>query len=387
MSENMKLCKISLFTCGLLLCCIILGVEAAESQLPMLPVRYSHEYPANAWLDFSHNIQGVTQDGYYWYVTQTEDLWKFPLNMNWMDVGDGVENVLHAELDDYIDGSPDVSSSFDHMGDLAYHPCGVLIIPLDSDDSGEALLVVNPQDLGGLSWTNFSAYGYPSASFCAVDDEGIVYFPGANNFADVVGYSLNCGDYTFTHTHTRTLVDENAVPLRRHQKQGCTFSPSGDLFVMSTGYGWENSDPVLDGIHIFETEGATWTRIAHSTNGGGLFNYQWDPDIQEPEGMTWLDLDFGSVSGMSGQLHILMLDTILPHTTYFKHYTFRIYVDWASPVGNGTPQAPYPTVSEASALAWDGCEIRIRAGSYNESVTFNRRARLVAVGGTVIIGE
>jgi hypothetical protein len=278
------------------------------------------------------------------------------------------------------------------MGDLAYHPCGVLIIPLHGDEVESGMLVVNPADLGGLGWTDFQGRGYHNASFCAVDNEGYVYFPGVG-YEEIVQHSLNCSNWQFAWTPTRTwtLLDETGAPVARHHKQGAVFSPDDRLFVMSTGYGWENSDPVLDGIHVFDTmqpEPDTWRRVAHSSNGSGLFNFMWDPDFQEPEGMTWLDLDGGSVEGMWGQLHILLLDNIYPDTIYFKHYSSRIYVNWAYPFsGQGTVYSPYRTVSQAAGLAWDGCEIWIQGGSYDEAVRFDRRIRIVPVGGTVRIGD
>ncbi len=97
MRNNIRLSKIAFFTGGLLLCWIILAVTPAVSQPPNyeMAIRITHEYPADAEPTFADNIQGITQDGYYWYVTQTEDLWKFPIGMNWNDVSAG-GSVLHA---------------------------------------------------------------------------------------------------------------------------------------------------------------------------------------------------------------------------------------------------------------------------------------------------
>lgn len=391
MRNNIRQSKKTLCTHSFLFCWIILAVTPAVSQPPdyEMAIRISHEYPANTEPTFANNIQGVTQDGSYWYVTQTEDLWKFPIGMNWNDVSEG-GSVLHTELDDYQDNFPEVHSDYIHMGDLSYHDAcgqGLLIIPLHNGGSHpSAMLVLRASDLGAITWQEFP--GLSLGAFCAVDDEDVVYFPGPS-FETIVGYSLDCNNFHFAYARTCTLQDEGGAPLARHHKQGAVFSPSGDLFVMSTGYGTENSDPVLDGIHVFKTGGSTWTRIAHSTNGYGLFNFMWNPADEEPEGMTWIDLDTAGILGMTGQLHILLLnnDDADSDNIFFKHYTSRIYVDAAYPSGNGTLYTPFPTVGEASALAWDGCEILIRAGSYNESVTFNRRSRISTYGGTVIIGR
>jgi hypothetical protein len=74
---------------------------------------------------------------------------------------------------------------------------------------------------------------------------------------------------------------------------------------------------------------------------------------------------------------------------YFKHYTYKIYVN-GSYTGNqeyGTPWEPFNTINEANDYAWNGSQIKIVAGNYPESVTFYKRMQVIADGGTVVIGE
>src|SRR5262245_57162346 len=47
-----------------------------------LAIRYVGENPADAEPVFANNIQGVAQDGAHWFITQTEDLWRFPIGMD-----------------------------------------------------------------------------------------------------------------------------------------------------------------------------------------------------------------------------------------------------------------------------------------------------------------
>jgi hypothetical protein len=283
------------------------------------------------------------------------------------------------------------------MGDLAYHDAcgqGVVIVPLhDGPDHPSALLVLRATDLGAIGWQELP--GMTLGAFCAVDPSGLVYVPGPT-FESLARYELDCahldsGQVLFVQQGPIHLIDENYAPLERHHKQGATFSPSGDFFVMSTGYGTENSDPVLDGIHFFDTTipGAYWRRIAHSSNGAGLFSFLWDPADEEPEGMTWIDLDGAGVPGMSGELHILLLNNndVTDDDIFFKHYSNRIYVDEFAATGSGTYNDPFATVGQANATAWDGCEMRIRTGSYDEGVIFSHRMRILPIGGPVSIGE
>ena len=354
-----------------------------------------NEYPSDTEPAFANNIQGIAQDGAHWYITQTKDLWKIPMSMSWDDVMEIplTEGVLHTELIDYIIGTPNVSAAYNHMGDLAYHPSGVLIVPLHGDDEiTSAMLIVDADDLDGISWRDFHTYNYKLAGFCADDENGNICFPGAGDFDEIVAYGLHPTTHQFTPDpeYTIKLVKENGTPHRRHHKQGGVFSPSGELFVMSTGYGeGDDSDPVLDGIHVFDTTVNPWKRIAHSTNGYGMFNYMWNPADEEPEGMTWIDLDNSSYAGMWGQLHILLLnnDDADSDNIYFKHYTHRLYVSHTWPLaGTGRKFDPYQTVAPAANQAWDGCEIYIAAGNYPESATFDKRLKIIPQGGTVRIG-
>jgi hypothetical protein len=133
-----------------------------------------------------------------------------------------------------------------------------------------------------------------------------------------------------------------------------------------------------------------YQRVAHSTRCFGHFDFCYDPgtiSAGEPEGLTVWDLDDGRAPGISGQLHVMRLDNDALHDDIaFKHYTFVIRVNPASSCQNGTPACPFHTVNAAANLAWDGSEIRMRTGSYNETLTLNRRIRLTAEGGTVRIG-
>ncbi|MEE9293658.1 MAG: hypothetical protein V3W34_01665 [Phycisphaerae bacterium] len=53
----------------------------------------------------------------------------------------------------------------------------------------------------------------------------------------------------------------------------------------------------------------------------------------------------------------------------------------------GTPANPFNTVNEANNLAWDGARIKIKAGSYNETLIFSKELLVLADGGTVTIGQ
>ena len=140
-------------------------------------------------------------------------------------------------------------------------------------------------------------------------------------------------------------------------------------------------------------------RVQRSTNGFGHFNYEFDPDFpigEEPEGITIWDLDNDDRvpdDRLKGQLHVLLLDNDEPDfldddDITMKHYTHTIYVDRDHTAEEqGTPSKPFNTVGEANELAWNGARIKIKAGTYPETLKFSKRIKVVADGGAVTIGQ
>jgi len=134
--------------------------------------------------------------------------------------------------------------------------------------------------------------------------------------------------------------------------------------------------------------------------------FQFTAGSQTPEGLTIWDLDNRGAPGIRGQLHVAVNfynryaacdDAISLH-----HFTRSLNVDkmngaspeWDHPLP-GTPfdlaneeGRPFLTVNEAYTFypIWDGAELVIEAGFYPETIVFSKRIRVVAHGGTAIIG-
>ncbi len=89
---------------------------------------------------------------------------------------------------------------------------------------------------------------------------------------------------------------------------------------------------------------------------------------------------------MYGEFESTWEDT---NVSYWLTLGGTIWVWWASPLppGNGTSTDPFVTVAEANNLAWNGAQIKILAGSYNETLTISKNVTLLAVNGTVTIGQ
>ena len=97
------------------------------------------------------------------------------------------------------------------------------------------------------------------------------------------------------------------------------FADDHHLYI-SCGY-YEDPHPSW-GLHLFDLR--TQRRIVRSTNGSGSFNYEFHPGgstDEEPEGLTYWDLDGRNAPGIKGQLHAILLDNDANgDDVYFKHY-------------------------------------------------------------------
>lgn len=361
-------------------------------------------YP-NGERNWSHNVQGVAHDDNNWFITNTEVIWKIPVERDLDTVsisspGVIVRTFLHyPELAGYDHfGDPDVS----RLGGIDY-----LIVPIE-DEQGTcnsglpgAVAIFRCSNLSYVDHISFPGQ-CNDAGWVAARDGQLVSSrqhvgapdgspPGTTSglrFYDFV-WNPSTEQGTLVFNNEVEMLDENGDRLEMVTMQGGEFAPAGNLLYLISGF-HNDSNALADreGIHVLET--VSFQRVSHSTRCVGHFDFCYDPgtiSAGEPEGLTIWDLDDGRAPGIRGQLHAMRLDNDAFHDDIaFKHYTFVIRVNAASPCQSGTPACPFRTVNAAANLAWDGSEIRVSAGTYVEPLTLTRRIRLTAEGGTVRIG-
>lgn len=386
--------------------------------------KYLDLYPSGH-TDWSNDVQGIGHDENNWFISQTDVLWKIPVERDLDDVSDSDPGVIRRELDSY----PDLyDAGYRHFGDLDVYRydanAAYLVMPIEHHDQAEpgALAFFRCEDLSFVDvveLTNVDGEPYQGhdAGWCAVHPLGTLFssmqHPGFNGGpSHLMEYAL---DWTELHVNHEAVISVEAIhhmynevnePLNLGCMQGGEFAPGGRLLYLISGFLDDDEVELVDeGIHVLET--TSWHRVGHSTNGYGQFNYYYDTGLtvaQEPEGLTIWDLDDGRAPGIRGQLHAINSDNDFPDggDVYFYHYTNIIRVQAGASCGlvfccpdcppgaiscdPGTFLCPCHTVNEAAALAWNGSQIHITTGVYPESVTINRPVRLVAAGGTVRIG-
>jgi len=386
---------------------------AAQGDLPPYESYYLYLYnhPSAEENDWSADVQGLTHDDNYWYISQTWELWKISVTSDLAPVDDP------SDAADYLDlANVNELAGYNHAGDICYYEyggTGYLLVPLE--DNGDprvlepGLAVFRAADLGYVAhqlWPETT-----DGSWCGVDGRGYVYTNVWGYTSVVLAYEIN---WSHLQTPGQWLVrraPQKDIHLRTpdgqadftvQYTQGGDFSDGGQLLYLICGtmesWDWEHAcvknlyDPLRHGIHAFDV--ATGRQLAHSANGGDPFNYEYNPDYwagkwHEPEGMTVWDLDDAGVPNVWGQLHVVMLNNDTDTDDVFlKHYSHTIYVDgeYGGEEEKGRFWDPFNTVTEANDYSWDGARIGIRAGRYPEALTLSNRVLLYAFDGDVTLG-
>ena len=335
---------------------------------------YINNYPEDRENGWSHEANGVCHDDKNWFFTQDGNLWKFPithdLNKGCNDEDKSNNILLHK-------------TSF-HLGDLDYYK-GYLFVPVTG--TGEIKGKISNEVLKTERDKNIDKsnrnLGKPQIFVFRADDlsyvRSIILRQKDGDFFEDVGWlAINpnngllytsSGNTPFSFLHvfsigslfdedmlklhsTLVLYDENSVPLYLYCMQGGCFDNGNYLHLLN---GYVTNDAGLNpsksdltsrlnsnGISVFKVpknpnKGKTNSavRIAHSGQSG-TFKYQFDGTGDEPEGITYWDIDKAKIElskklhieenkiapNIEGQLHAIMLNNagIKDDDLFFKHY-------------------------------------------------------------------
>jgi hypothetical protein len=372
-------------------------------------------HPWDDETDWSESLQGIDHDDAHWYVARTGEILKIPVHYNLLTVTRQDPGVITATFGD----TPLVGYS--HFGDpdvYRHNGTDYLIMPVESTGGLPGLVVVfRCSDLTYVGHAELTGQGV-DAPWCAIDPGGNLYSSLQHaTYLNVYDVDWDCLDAPcgfLTHLDEIPLLDEQGQPLPDLvTTQGGEFAPDGTLLYLTSGFLDDNDElQASEGITVMDT--VTWRRARHSTNGYGIFNYYYNPGCcvwGEPEGLTIWDLNDGSAPGVHGQLHVIRVNNDPTGTDAITlyHYTNVIYVvpgggcnlsvccNQPPPIGcpsipNSLPCAqgwvtcPFQSLNSAITFAWNGAEIRISPGNYNQTLAITKRLRLTTDGGIVRIG-
>ena len=360
---------------------------------------YLGDYPASKpTLGWQEDVQGVAHDEDHWFITRTDIMWKIPVGHD-LDYNRDPSPVPTVSIGDVTQLREE---GYIYWGDPeCYERRGqtFLLVPVYGGPGGppHPAIALFRADL--LAYVDTAVLNEQSgAPWCAVDPQGNVYSSNFDVDSDnpIHKYTvdwdrvIDSGEFGLSLTNQIPLKDESGTVMSLPRVQGGVIPPNGMLIYLVAGF----FDQLLstDGIHVFDL--GSGRRVRRSTLGFGSFNFEFYPGMfepaQEPEGLTFWDLDDGRAPGISGQLHVLLLDNDAAGAddVFFKHYTGTLHVDRSySDTEIGSLREPFNTVNEANDLIWDGAQIKISSGSYPEALTFSKRMAVVPSGGPVTIGR
>lgn len=298
---------------------------------------YLGNFPDERQDDWTDECQGVAHDASHWFITQKGAVWRVPVRKDLRDhLQDGVDGVRRQ---------PIPLAGYDHFGDPDIHR-GRLYVPLEGKRRIFWSLTVprvpriaafQASDLQFLWSARLPRQR--QAPWCAIDSRGVLVSSNSRVTPRAAVGEGPLFRYRIEGTTLRfldrvVLRDERGTPVVLDSMQGGTFADDDHLYI-GCGY-YEDPHPSW-GLHLFDMR--TQRRVVRSTNGSGSFNYEFHPGggtDEEPEGLTYWDLDGRNAPGIEGQLHAILLDNDANgDDVYFKHY--RVQGLGTSSRGGGDP--------------------------------------------------
>lgn len=298
---------------------------------------FINDYPYFRENGLSNECQGVCHDKDNWYFTQDGNLWKIPLvqdlnqKFKGTDASKGVKKVK-------LGG---------HLGDLDYYEVSGVGYLFIADNDGEYetyISIVRASDLWLLGrYPVYRGNGrFKDIGWCAIN-RGCLYTsngPVEGLAAPIYIFKIDTQNIVNKNMFRRPyamlrLQDENGRDYKIDYMQGGCFDKQNHLHI-ANGY-YENYQdalvwkPVrhLQGIHVFKVptdyrqgEVRKLSRLCKSNQKSG-FKYKFDTLGQEPEGLTWWDLDKDprAPAKERGQLHVILLDNDSDtDDLVFKHF-------------------------------------------------------------------
>lgn len=290
---------------------------------------YICNYPKDRENGWSEEMNGVCHDKSNWFFTQDGNLWKFPVSHN-----------LNDKCTKPGNGILKISTKY-HLGDID-HYCGYIFVPISDGTPRIAAYRASDLQMVATTYVKKSDGTYlSSCGWVAINPKsGLLYTSDkhVNQNSPVLIYKIDLdalknAKSEFLSFHAKlTLRDNDNTILKREHMQGGCFDNENHLHI-SNGYytvkGSQNYANSKGGISVFKVaerpamgSNENVVRLTRS-NQSHDFRYQFNGTGDEPEGITYWDLDREATAPkITGQLHAIMLNNVGTGDDdfYFKHY-------------------------------------------------------------------
>ncbi|SIN96128.1 PLAT/LH2 domain-containing protein [Fibrobacter sp. UWB11] len=303
----------------------------------MTHYKYIGEYPpGDREPGWSNELNGICHDDSNWYIIQDGNIWKFPVSH---DLNTTVKKEdLSKQIYKYHYGH--------HLGDSdCYNK--YLFVPV-TKDGAPYVVVFSTDDIHKVVARNVmvlpNGKAFSDMAWLAINPNNGLLFTsnGAITKNDpIYVYSIDfdkirAGESNFLKLYAQVnLKDEEFDDyVERDCMQGGCFDGSNNLHL-SNGYYKNKHSNKKGGITVFEIPNLSYNpnkivlvKIKARSNQNHAFRFQFNSYGQEPEGLTYWDLDNGMAPGIKGQLHAIMIENNAASNffnggdddLYFKHF-------------------------------------------------------------------
>ncbi len=323
-----------------------------KKTVSLLNAKYLGNYPNDRQNGWSDKIQGVGHDDNNWFFTQKERLWKFPISHDlnkYVELSNLPSGVMSVKIPKELS-----NQGYNHFGDLVAYK-GFLFIPIEAENDavrkvgGKVPIVKDhiSQPKNGnnpliavfkasdLTYVGSGALpAQTKAGWCAINPQNGLLYTSENNLSyenKLLSYKIDLQSLIenknwLSYSGTKELLDENGnIITIKGYMQGGEFSDDGNYLFIINGKG-HDFDPKDGGIWVFNFRDGK-KELKSSTSG--VFKYEFKPSwgrFQEPEGLTYWNLDNQNAPGIKGKLHAILLnsDATSRDEFWFKHYDIRL---------------------------------------------------------------
>ena len=364
---------------------------------------YIGQHPEDREMGWSAEVNGVCHDDDNWYFTQNGNLWKFPLKHdlnNTVKSADPLKGILKHETSFHL-------GDIDCYGDFIFVPVtgtgsikGTIstdVLKTDRDRTAEMtkinldkpqIFIFRKKDLAYVRSVRIKRSDnrdFDGMGWLAINpNNGLLYTSDHTVSSQISGDSAPIQVYSIgsvindkevlTFHSTLSLLDEYGHYLELSSMQGGCFDDKNYLHIMNgfvTNY--KGRDPLKKKLDRYRTGLSIFKVLEHPLKGGNPkvyrlthsrqdkgFRFQFDGWGDEPEGVTYWDLDRipydRRPKNINGQLHAIMLNNAgkKPDDFYFKHYRrepisyfYRVVIQIGNVDGAGTDAGVFVTLHGA----------------------------------------
>ena len=285
---------------------------------------------------WSNELNGVCHDESNWYIIQDGNVWKIPVSFDLnttVKKEDTSKNIYKYHYGHHL-GDSDCFNKY-------------LFVPV-TEDGAPYIVVFSTDDIHKVVARNVmilpDGKAFSDMAWVAINPNNGLLFTSNGEIKKnkpIYVYSIDfdkirAGENSFLKLYAQVnLLDEELDDyVERDCMQGGCFDGNNNLHLSNGFYKNKHSNR-NGGITVFEIPNLSYNpnkitlvKIKARSNQSHAFRFQFNSYGQEPEGLTYWDLDNGKAPGIEGQLHAIMIENNAASDffnrggddLYFKHY-------------------------------------------------------------------